>query len=288
MAPHMRVTLVHNADAGDEGPSPEELRSLVENAGHDVFYCSLEEDWKRALDRPSDLVAVAGGDGAVCTVFAELATRQVPGAVIPVGSANNIGIALTLVDRPIENLVQGWATAPKVGYDLGEPGAFAESAGGGLFASLLEVSSEAPSGEDKIQYGLEILRELVAEATPELWEIELDGIDCSAELLAVEAMLIGLTGPNVVLAPLADYSDGLFDVVFVTEENRAELVRYVDDRLARRATRPPRLRVKRAREVVIRAAGRPLRVDDELLGEQPDASRFATGRLSLEVALPRA
>ena len=287
MAPHMRVTLVHNADAGDGGPSPETLRSLAEHAGHEVFYCSLEEDWKPALERPSDLVAVAGGDGAVCTVFAELATRQVPGAVIPVGSANNIATALTLVDRPIEKLVQGWATAPKVRYDLGEPGAFAESAGGGLFASLLERSSNAPSGEDKIHYGLEVLRELVEEATPEPWKIELDGVDRSSDLLAVEAMLIGLTGPNVVLAPLADYSDGLFDVVFVAEEDRGELVRYLDDRLARHATRPPRLRVEQAREVVIHAAGRPLRVDDELLSEQPEAAGFTTGRLSVEVAVSR-
>ena len=284
----MRVTLLHNPESGESHPSADELCSLIEDAGHDVSYCSFEDDRKRSLERQSHLVAVAGGDGAVCNVLGELPGRGLPATIIPLGSANNIATALGLATRTAEELVEGWSTATRKRYDLGEPGAFAESAGCGLFASVIEHGSEKPSGEDKVEHGLHVLRELVEEAQADPWRIELDGVERSGTFLAVEAMLIGVTGPSVVLAPLADWSDGLFDVVFVREEDRPELARYVDDRLARRATRPPRLPVEHAREVVIHPNGRPLRVDDDLLGDHPARASFSTGRRWVEVLIPRA
>ena len=284
----MRVTLLHNPESGESHPSADELCSLIENAGHHVSYCSFEDDWKRCLERESDLVAVAGGDGAVCNVLAELPGKGPPATIIPLGSANNIATALGLVHHTAEELVEGWSTAPRSRYDLGEPGKFAESAGCGLFAAMLERGSDGPSGEDKVEHGLHVLRELVEGAQAEPWRIELDGVERSGALLAVEAMLIGVTGPGVVLAPLADSSDGLFDVVLIGEEDRPELARYVADRLARRATRPPRLPLERAREVVIHPEGRPLRVDDDLLDEPAARARFSTGHLWVEVVTPRA
>lgn len=286
--PPMRVILLHNPGSGDEQPDADTIRSTIEEAGHDVSYCSLAGEWKQALERDCDLVAVAGGDGAVGTVFAELATRPLPVTIVPLGSANNIATSLGLVNRTIEELVEGWDTTPRSRYDLGEPGAFAESAGVGLFATLLESGSDGPSGEDKVEHGLRTLRGILDEAAAQPVRVTVDGADRSGDFLAVEAMLIGSTGPNVVLAPLADPSDGMFDVVFVGEDDRGELARYLDDRLASRATRPPDLRVERARDVAMDAGGRPLRIDDELLEDGTGPPRVSTGRLCMELVIPPA
>lgn len=286
--PPVRVVLLHNPDSGDAQPDAETIRSAIERAGHDVFYSTLTGEWKQALEHECDLVTVAGGDGAVATVFAELATRPLPATIVPVGSANNIATALGLVNRTIEELVDGWATAPRSRYDLGEPGGFAESVGFGLFATLLGRGSEGPSGEDKVVHGLKVLHRILDGTAAEPVRLALDGADRSGDFLAVEVMLIGSTGPNVVLAPLADPSDGLFDVVFVGEEDRAELARYLDDRLASRATRPPHLRVERARDVVIDSGGRPLRIDDQLLETSAAPAQVSTGRLWVDLVIPPA
>src|SRR3954463_5240521 len=63
----MRVTLIHNPGAGEEGqPDAEDLRRLVRAAGHEVWCVSSKEPgWEAALDRPAELIAIAGGDGTV-------------------------------------------------------------------------------------------------------------------------------------------------------------------------------------------------------------------------------
>ena len=60
----MRITLVHNPDAGDRGRDEEtRLARLISNAGHTIAARSRGDD--PALDAPADLVVVAGGDGTV-------------------------------------------------------------------------------------------------------------------------------------------------------------------------------------------------------------------------------
>ena len=76
----------------------------------------------------------------------------------------------------------------------------------------------------------------------------LDGTDLSGEYLLVEAMNIPLVGPNVPLAPGADCSDDLLDLVLVTERERSALQEYLRARLGGAAA-PLELPVRRGRRV---------------------------------------
>jgi diacylglycerol kinase (ATP) len=84
---------------------------------------------------------------------------------------------------------------------------FVESTGGGIFAEVLARAKRTrgdPGAQDKVELGLRLLREVVKEAPSCRWELELDGVDLSGDLLAIEAMNVRETGPNVLLAPDAD------------------------------------------------------------------------------------
>jgi diacylglycerol kinase (ATP) len=281
----LRVTLIHNPTAGDERHSRQSLASILADAGHEVMYQSTKgEGWQKALQESTDLVVAAGGDGTVRKVFKEVAGSGTPVTLLPVGSANNIARSLGFEHDDAARLVRGWTKGELHPYDLGRanmPQAearFVESIGGGIFAEVLaraERRDDDPDGEEKVEFGLRLLREVVDEAPSGRFELELDGDDLSGELLAIEAMNVRETGPNVLLAPDADPGDGLLDVVLITEEHRSALAAYVDARLEDR-DEPLRLDVRRARRLSLHPQDElPLRVDDELLAE--DARRDGLG-----------
>src|SRR6185436_18057135 len=106
----MRITLIHNADAGSANGDAGALVEMLRDAGHTVRYQAYKrEGWKRALEEPADAIAVAGGDGTIGKVAKRIAGRGIPIAPLPAGTANNIARTLGLNGRPDEELVRGWA-----------------------------------------------------------------------------------------------------------------------------------------------------------------------------------
>jgi diacylglycerol kinase (ATP) len=287
------VTLIHNPTAGDERHSRESLVAVLSAEGHEVVYQSIEDErWHAALREDVDLVVVAGGDGTVRKAFKELAGTTTPVTVFPVGSANNIARTLGFEHDDAARLARGWAKANRRPYDLGRVelaggvAAFVETTGGGIFAEVLARAKQVPDDrdeEDKVDLGLRLLREVAAEAPSLRWELEVDGVDVSSDLVGVEAMNVRETGPNVPLAPDADPSDGLLDFVFVTDEERAGLVAYVDARLRNRPIGTPRLPTRRGRSLLLHPPDKcALRVDDELLAEDPARDGIAAARASID------
>jgi diacylglycerol kinase family enzyme len=58
----MRITLMHNPEAGDAEHGRKELMAALAKAGHYVTYQSTKKsDYKKALEKRTDLVLAAGG-----------------------------------------------------------------------------------------------------------------------------------------------------------------------------------------------------------------------------------
>jgi diacylglycerol kinase (ATP) len=303
----MRVTLIHNPGAGDDDHAAEVLRSLVAEAGHEVAYVSMRQPgWEEALEDAGDLVVVAGGDGSVGKVFREVATKGVPVTLLPIGSANNIAGSLGMADVPIEQLARSWVDGKPRRFDVGEASApwgrvgFVESIGGGIFGEVLtraegvdDVEGFEVEGDEKVELGLQLLRDVTEGLAASEWHVEVEGEDFSGELLAVEVMNIGQMGPNFPIAPEADPGDGRLDVVLIRDEDRASLVAYISERLRDLDPGPPQLFRRRGERVVL---GPPaelrLHADDRFWPEQPEQRGGGTVEVTcgrpLTILLPRA
>jgi diacylglycerol kinase (ATP) len=268
----MRTLLIYNPTAGEDDVEPAALVSELEAAGHQVVSRSVKKDgWEQSLDADFDLVVAAGGDGTVVKVFKQLAGTDTPATLVPIGSANNIAGSIGFDDVDLRGLTKDSAEASfdigSIAWDGGRE-RFVESAGSGIFAAMIARAEEmpAPNGEDKVELGLRLLREIVADMPVQHWRLQADDRDRSGPFLAVEAMNVGQLGPNVPLAPDADPGDGLLDLVLVRDADRSALAAYLDARLESRSAELPQLETHRVREIAIAPPdGSCFHFDDELL-----------------------
>jgi len=221
----VRVTLFHNPTAGDAPLTADQLTSILSDAGYQVRYQSTKDDLSAVLEDIGELAVVAGGDGTVAKVARALADTDISLAVLPLGTANNIGKALG-VFGDIRDLVGSWPGASRRAIDIGVSSGpfgeerFLESVGSGAFAELVrrgrnEVDQTAAIVHRETDRALQLMASILREARAEDWQLELDDHDLSGSYLAVEAMNIPFVGPNIPLAGDAEMDDGELDLVLL-------------------------------------------------------------------------
>jgi diacylglycerol kinase family enzyme len=293
----MRVTLIHNPDAGDDRqPGGDHLCQLIEDAGHEVTpYTAAGNDWAGALSRATDLIAVGGGDGTIGRVAKRLVGRGIPIAVLPLGTANNISRTLGLADIAVDELIAGWDLSRRVTFDVGMADGpwgrryFLEGLGVGVLVGMMRDASDRieraglADAEEKIACALRMLQERVAACPVHGLEADLDGRDLSGEYLMLEALNTRFIGPNLYLAPDARPADGLLDVVLIDEAQRGKLCDYLRTWQQGRLL-PPDLPVQRGRQLKFRWNACELHIDDEVC---PDVGGLAAGGASTIAASVR-
>jgi len=272
----VRITLIHNPGAGKKANDESGLRKLLRRAGHKVRYQSSKEaGWKKALNKPADLVVIAGGDGTVGRVLRRMPGHDVPVALLPSGTANNIARSLGQLERPFEELVRGWESARLMRLDLGVAEGpwgeryFVEGVGAGVFAELLANSDPKQSKKRKqrknpVEAGLRRLRRLAERAEPVQICAALDGEDVSGEYLLCEGLNVRYIGPNLCVTANSTPGDGQFELIMVSEAERSRLLYYLDhwqDDRERLAILPSRS----GSRLQVEWTGFPLHIDDKLL-----------------------
>jgi diacylglycerol kinase family enzyme len=282
----VRVTVVHNPSAGDDTFGEREIRGLLRAAGHTATFRSTKaKGWKAALDDPGDLVVVAGGDGTVAKVARHLAGRGVPMTLLPAGTANNIARTLGL-EGDAEELVARWTTGCVTPIDLGivtgsmGERAFIEGVGLGVFPDLMAesqrlIAKDHTPIDEQIPLNIELMIELLARADPMQCEVTADGKDLSGAYLILEVLNIRSIGPRVEFSSNADPTDGLLDIVAITEAERnvtIDFLRCCSDGKAG-SLDVPRVR---ARQVQLAWEAKPLHIDDD---RWPDVDHQSTDRV---------
>ena len=286
----MNVWILCNEDAG-RGLSRDDLKTLVERAGHRVVSVAKQYDERSPLpDERIDVVAAAGGDGTVATAAGIASKTAASLAILPLGTANNIATSLG-VKGEITDLIAAWPTARRVPFDLGCARArskewlVVEGVGGGLVPAGIARAQADQQARDEMAPTAEVaaavrtFRDALIDLTPRPWTIALDGRPIADEFLLVEVLNIRSIGPNLVFGPDADPSDGLFDVILAQERHREALLTYLEHRADGRDARLALPR-HRAREVVVTSCTE-LHIDDERV----DACELGQISIGIEPAI---
>ena len=211
-------------------PDPDEFRSKVgaalsERGFTDPLWLETTEDdagaamAKRAIDETVDLVVVAGGDGTVRVVCAELARSGIPVAVLPAGTGNllarNLGISLDL-DQALTELLDGdeqRIDSVQIEGDQLETDRFVVMAGLGLDAAII---ADAPDGLKKqIGWAAYVVSTLKNLNHPFV-RVEITVDDKPPVRRRARTVVIGNVGTlqaNIPLLPDAKPDDGMIDAV---------------------------------------------------------------------------
>jgi len=285
----MKALLFHNPSAGDEEHSLDALLDLLRGAGLAVHPLPAREPVLRAgRDAQAGLLVVAGGDGTVAKVAVRLTEHPVPLAVLPLGTANNLGRALQTWETP-EAFAAGWRQAQRrslnLAYAEGPWGRrrFVEAAGFGAFARAIERADH--KGLKGVEAGRAAFRAILARAEPARVVLTLDGAGREVETLFVEVMNIALFGPNLPLAPGAQPGDGWLDVVSLPPERREAMLAWLEDPEAG----PPPTYSWRARTVQVDWPGGSLRLDDDVLPQDlPIRATLGIEPQAVQVLVPPA
>jgi len=280
----VKVTLIHNPDAGTDGRvTAGQLLQAIGKAGYAARYQSAKvPDWHRVLDAPADIIAVAGGDGIVGRVAKRCIGRGTPIAVLPLGIANNIARTLGLTDTPLNRLIEEWHRAPHTKMDLGcvtgpwGTRHFIEGMGVGLFTEIMALFDARGNldlahllrADEKIASVQDVLRDRLSRYPAFKMKVFMDGRDLSGDFILLEAMNIRSVGPNLCLAPRADPADGLLDLAIFYDGQQEDLIwQLVDQARVNPPPRPPAV-VHRGKRVEISLQGLPLHIDDEAWPDQ--------------------
>jgi len=268
----VKVSLFYNKDAGG-GVSLCDLRDLLERHGHQlVNQVAKDSDAERLFDEPSEVVAVAGGDGTVAAAARLLAGSGVPLAIFPTGTANNIARSLG-IEGTVAGVIKAWDHATRRPLDLGVASGlwgeqrFLEGAGGGLIPlGIAESTNQNIKGNhstSRVSNAARVYRDVLARLTPRECTVSLDGTPVTDDFLLVEVLNIGTIGPSLALSPDADPSDGYFSVVLASEEHRDVLDAYLQQRIEDGEHRLA-LPVYRAQRVEIQGLA-DLHIDDKIV-----------------------
>ena len=213
--------------------------------------------------------------------------------VLPMGTANNVALALGLRDVDGQRLISSWETAVRQRFDVGVARgpwgvrSFLESVGVGLLSETMSAIDEGHASyvndigesEPRIAAALEVFRETLADLPATDVTLRVDGKDLSGRYVLVEALNFGAAGPNLQFAPHADPCDGLLDLVLAENVDR-HVLRERLDQFRSDPTGAPALQTRRGRHIELTCRGCLLHVDDELW--RGDQQSNLTIQLSIE------
>jgi diacylglycerol kinase family enzyme len=200
-------------------------------------------------------------------VIARLGNRKLPIGILPLGTANNIARSLAIAGEP-QILVETWNLERTRPLDIGRVESpngvshFVESVGVGLVPQMLlmAVKTAKEKGALNLQKGRDLLRSIAKDAKPLDLTIMVDGKKLDGEWLGAEVLNIPYTGPGLPLAPKADMTDGMLDLICFDKSDSGKLSGWLEAP----AEAPPPGVTRRGRMVSFSFRNAPWRVDDEV------------------------
>jgi len=281
-----RTFIIINPHAGQDSPC--KLRRLLggafaaRGASFDIVETQrpghATDLARMAAERGYRAVCIVGGDGTLAEVAAGLAGSDVPLAIIPRGTANQVAHNLqipTELEAAVDVAVNGVATPLDLGRVNGR--AFALIAGAGYDAAVMAAATRPL--KERWGFGAYVYAALkqAVSATPVDFEIVADGQEIRVRAVTVMLANMGELFADFIpfglpLAPetARSWQDGLLDILIVAPRNLPEFAAVLWRAARRQFAGDDRLIHLQAREVSIRSEPQiAVQVDGDACGTTP-------------------
>ncbi len=226
---------------------------------------------RQAVREHTDRLIVCGGDGTIGEVLPALAGSQTALGLLPFGTANDLARALA-VPRKIDAAVHCLLKGQPRPIDLGQVGNrfFATVAAFGFDA---EISERMANGQVPLSgtagYLIETWRHTARYKAPRV-RLRGDFGEIEQEVLQVSIANTRSYGGGLQIAPGADPTDGLFDIVIIDNVPRWTILSVLPRLFTGQHIAHPAVRVERTAKIEIHTEHkRVVHADGEHLGESP-------------------
>lgn len=247
-----------------------------------------------------DALAVCGGDGMVSLAVRARESSDVPIGIIPAGTGNDLareyGIPLTRPEAAADIIADGLVERVDLGRatpDGGEAQVFASVLCAGLDSAVNRRVNEMRLLSGSLRYVVAAAME-VPTYRPRRFRMVFDGGDAPADVVEADVLLSAFAvtrsyGGNMRIAPDADRSDGLLDVVYIEKISTPRLAWHFRRIYSGTHTGLRGVVTRRCRTVRLEATEVEAYADGDAVGRLPvtveilpGAGRFLVPRPSLQ------
>jgi YegS/Rv2252/BmrU family lipid kinase len=223
-----------------------------------------------------DGILAVGGDGTLFEVINGLLANRdsvpVPIGAIPVGTGNSFvkDLGVENVEQALEPVVERRTRRVDLGHFSCLTGTyyFINLLGAGFVSNVAERAHRYKN-LGALSYVIGVMGEL-ANLRPSPVRLEIDGQVHERNAIFVEICNSQFTGGNMMMAPGADISDGLLDIVVASDLNRRGVLRLLPTIFSGRHVNDPRVEVFRGRSIRLDTDYTlALTPDGEILGSTP-------------------
>jgi YegS/Rv2252/BmrU family lipid kinase len=222
---------------------------------------------REAAGRGAPLVVAVGGDGTAHEVVNGLAGSDTAFGLIPVGTGNDLALALGVPSDP-EAALDLVAGAAERSIDLGrfdEDSWFVNSLGLGFEAQVTLESRKVQRLSGFAVYLWAVVRALAGLKCPEL-TIRVDGEEWTGRRLLVSVGNGPRVGGGFLLTPGARNDDGVLDLCLVEGMGRLRVLRTLPKAISGTHVGEPGIRMLRGRSIQIESPeGFPFHADGEVI-----------------------
>ena len=240
---------------------------------------------KKAIAEGATTIVAAGGDGTVGEVANALVGTNIPLGVLPMGTGNDfartLGIGLDL-NLAVRTIVFGKTTNIDLGKGPG--GYFINVAGCGFDAEVAyQINHKFRRLRGTSAYIVAVVSTLM-KLQPYPITLTIDGVLQHETVMLCAVANAKTYGGGMRIAPNADISDGLFDIVLVGKVTKLEFLRTFPKVFKGTHLDHPQVKVLRGQTVRIESDRKmPVLADGEEIGFAPVEFSLVKGGLSVLV-----